>query len=294
MDIVLNTTKIVLASELDNQGVKRSHIAQRFGIGRATLYRWLNGINSADSVEVFVDQYLAAKKGPRAKRKVDGLVKKWVWGLREDNKDCCGQKIQHYLEEERRIHLAVPTIYKILSEKYQLRSKWKKNKPRGPVPKAGKPREVVQMNSMDLGEIFSFNSIDIFTKEADVILRPSLTDHDGYISCKVSMQKRFGGHSDMIQTDGGSEYKDEFKLHVLEFTNRHRVARPYKKNEQAYIESFNKSLRKECVGWAKYRLKDLAILTEEVNNYLEYYHTKRAHLSLDMMTPFEKGRLSHI
>lgn len=266
----------------------------RLGIGRATLYRWFSGIKGAGSIEAFIDQYLAAKKGPRAKRKVDGLVKRWVWDIRKNNKECCGQKIQHYLEEEKEIHLAVPTIYKILSEKYQLRSKWKKNKPRGPVPKAKRAREVVQMDSMDLGEIFSFNSVDIFTKEVDVVLRPSLTSHDGHVSCKVSMQRRFNGYSDMIQTDGGPEYKDEFKLHVLEFAGRHRVARPYKKNEQAYIESFNRSLRKECVGWTKYKLKDLPTLTEEVNNYLKYYHTKRAHLSLDMMTPFEKRRLSHI
>jgi len=98
----------------------------------------------------------------------------------------------------------------------------------------------------------------------------------------------------MIQTDGGPEFKDEFKIHVLKYTRRHRIARPYKKNENVYIESFNRSFRKECVGWGKYKLKDLPMLTKEVEGYLEYYRKKRAHLSLDMKTPFEKRRLSHI
>ena len=294
MDIVLSITKIVLASELDEAGLRRFHIATRLGIGRATLYRWLDGIKKAGSVEGYINQYLKAKKGPRAKRKVDGLVKNWIWDIRANNKDCCGQKIQYYLEKDKGIHLAVPTIYKILSEKYALKSKWKKNKPRGPVPKASKPREVLQVDSVDLGEIFAFNGIDIFTKEVDVVLRPSLTAHDGYLFLEIAMRRRFNGWAKMIQTDGGPEFKDEFRLNVLKFTQRHRAARAYKKNEQAYIESFNRSFRKECVGWGKYKVRDLPILAKEVKDYLDYYHTKRAHLGLEMKTPFEKRRLSHI
>jgi hypothetical protein len=61
-----------------------------------------------------------------------------------------------------------------------------------------------------------------------------------------------------------------------------------------YIESFNRSFRKECVGWGKYKVRDLPILAKEVKDYLDYYHTKRAHLGLEMKTPFEKRRLSHI
>jgi transposase InsO family protein len=149
------------------------------------------------------------------------------------------------------------------------------------------------MDTVDLGEIFAFNGVDIFTKEVDVILRPSLTSHDSLVCLEMSMKRRFDNYSDLIQTDGGSEYEDEFKANVLRFTKRHRIARPYKKNEQSYIESFNRSLRKECVGWIKYKLSQLDSLTDEVENYLKYYHTKRAHLSLNMQTP-DEFRLSHI
>lgn len=287
-------TKIALAWELVEQKVPKIHVAQQAGIGRATLYRWLSGIQKAGDLETFIDQYSAAKRGPRKKRKVDGLVKLWVWELRKRHKNCCGQKIQHYLEKEKSLHLAVPTIYRILSEKYVLRTKWKKNQKRGPVPKAKKSREVVQMDTVDFGQIFAFCGIDIFTKEVDVLLRSSLTSHDGYLFLKQAMRRRFNSHVELIQTDGGPEFKDEFKQHVLEYAQRHRIARPYKKNEQAYIESFNRSLRKECLGWSKYKVKDLPFLTKEVEDYLQYYHTQRAHCSLEMKTPFEKRRLSHI
>ncbi len=68
----------------------------------------------------------------------------------------------------------------------------------------------------------------------------------------------------------------EKNVHLTIPTIRQQVAKPYRKNEQSYIESFNRSLRKECVGWIKYRTKDLAMVEKEVRDYLNYYHTKRA------------------
>lgn len=135
-------TKITLALELIEQGVCRSHIAEKVGIGRATLYRWLSGIQKAGDLELFVDRYLSAKKGPRKKRKADGLLKLHVWNFR-DRYDCCGQKIRYFLKEEYGTELSVTEIYAILKEKYVLRSKWKKNQNRGNTPKALKPREVI-------------------------------------------------------------------------------------------------------------------------------------------------------
>jgi transposase InsO family protein len=71
------------------------------------------------------------------------------------------------------------------------------------------------------------------------------------------------------------------------FADRFRVARPYKKNEQSYIENFNRSLRKECLGWGKYTQRDIPALESEISEYLEYYHNRRVHLSLGLKTPNE-------
>lgn len=128
--------------------------------------------------------------------------------------------------------------------------------------------------------------IDIFTREADVIIRPTLTSYDGLIFLQTCMRRRFNGFVEIIQTDGGPEFENEFSQHVLEYASRHRVARPYKKNDQAYIEAFNRSLRKECLGWCKYKPEEIIpMLTKEVEDWLNYYHTRRPHLSLGMRSP---------
>ena len=280
-------TKIALAFELEEQGIPRVHIADKVGIGWATLYRWLDKIQEAGDFELFIDQYLNAKKGERKKRKVDGLLKKRIYRIREENKECCGQKIQYFLNKDYGINLGLKTIYKILGEKYKLRSKWKKNQKRGHVPKALKSREVVQMDTIDFGEIFAFTGVDIYSKEVDVLLAPELTSQYGYEFLKQCMQRRFNNFVELIQTDGGPEFKDQFKQHVLEYTRCHRVAHPYKKNEQSYIESFNRSFRKECLGWTKYKHKELPILEKEVEDYLLYYHKTRPHISLGMRPPLK-------
>lgn len=284
---VLNKTKIILCKELLDEGVPKTHIADRLEVNRDTVRLWSHDIDDL-GLTGFLDKYEASKKGPRVKRQVDPILKRWVWEIREREMDCCGQKILYFLKKEHNVSLSVPKIYEILAEKYKIKSKWKKNQTRGPVPKASRPREVIQMDTVDFGGVFAFTGIDIFTKEADVVVFPSLTSHDGLIYLETSMERRFDGHSELIQTDGGPEFKDEFKNNVHRFTDRHRIARPYKKNEQSFIESFNRSLRKECLGWIKYKQNQVDQLNSMVLNYLEKYHYHRPHISLGMRPPLER------
>src|SRR3989344_6981705 len=94
-------TKVSLAWELYEQQVPKSHIAQRLSIHRETIHLWISSVeNHPDGLLGFLGDYLVAKKGERRKRKVDGLLKSRVWRLREDNRDCCGQKIKELLEDE--------------------------------------------------------------------------------------------------------------------------------------------------------------------------------------------------
>lgn len=280
---VLNLTKITIAWELYESGVPKVHIADKLKINRETIHLWVKNIEEYGLLE-FLERYSNAKKGERSKRKLDGLLKSRVYRLREENRDCCGQKIKEFLSDEYGTSLSTTTIYKILGEKYQLRSKWKKNQLRGPIPEAENPREVVQMDTVDFGAVFAFTGIDIFTKEVSVRLYPLLTAKDGLDFLTHSFQDRFN-YTRLLQTDGGPEFKAEFRSNVFKYADRFRVARPYKKNEQSYIESFNRSLRKECLGWSKYTDKDLPNLKKGLTDYLIYYHNKRPHMSLKMMTP---------
>jgi transposase InsO family protein len=279
-----NATLITLCWELYEQGLAKTRIAARLGKHRETVHLWIRGIEKYGLMP-FLDRYEQAKKGERRSRQVDPILKRWVWDIREREWQCCGQKIQYFLEQERRVHLSVPKIYEILSEKYVIRSRWRKNCVRGPVPQASQPRQVVQMDTVDFGGLFAFTAIDIFTREADVLLAPELTAQYGLRFLKQSMTRRFDRHVHLIQTDGGPEFKADFLLDIANFCDRHRVARPYRKNEQSYIESFNRTLRKECLGWSTYGVNQLPGCAALVEAFLMRYHYHRPHLGLGMRPP---------
>lgn len=283
-----NITKITLAWELHEAGVFQQDIAARLEVNRDTIRLWVQGIQTYGFLP-FLDHYIRAKKGPRIGRQVDSILKRWIWEIRDAHHDCCGQKIAYYLARDHGVALSTPKIYEILKEKLIIKSKWKKNHVRGPVPVASKQREVIQMDTIDFGDLFAFTGIDIFTREADIFMAPALTASYGYEFLQRSMERRFGGHVGLLQTDGGPEFKEIFKFHVREFCDRHRVARPYKKNEQAYIESFNRTVRKECLGWMKYRHHQLSEATILVEHFLDDYHYDRPHMGKGMKPPLTRS-----
>jgi transposase len=277
-------TEIVLAKELEEQGLSKSAIARRLGRDRETIRLWLRGIERY-GLKGYLDRSQKACKVPRPSRQVDALVKRYIWSIREREEQCCGQKIAYFLECEHGVKLSVPKIYEVLAEKYVLRSRKPRYQQRGAVPHAQAPRQVVQVDTVHFGQVFAFTAIDIFSREADVILRDNVTAADGVVFLRVIMARRFNGHVELLQSDGGPEFKGEFALRVLLFCDRHRIARPYKKNEQAHIESFNRTLRKECLGWGKYRPDQTGELQQRVDAFLQRYHYHRPHLAFEPMRP---------
>jgi len=279
-----NETLITLCWELYEQRMPKLRIAARLGKHRETIHRWVKGIKQYGLLP-FLDRYEQAKKGERQSRQVGPIVKRWVWAIREREYLCCGQKIQYFLMLEHGIHLSVPKIYEILAEKYVIRSRWKKNHSRGPIPEASRPREVVQMDTIDFGGLFAFTAIDIYTREADILLTPELTARYARYFLRQSMERRFDNHVHLIQTDGGPEFKADFLTSLPAYCDRHRIARPYRKNEQSYIESFNRTVRKECLGWQSYHPHELAECTALAEDFLMRYHYHRPHLGLGMRPP---------
>lgn len=276
-----NITLIEYAWELHKAGVHPVSIAIKTGKHRATIYRWFKGIK-LKGIQKFLRDYKQAKKGHRH-RKTDPIVKARIYGIRKEFHECCGEKIQYWYHERFGEQIGITTIYRILGEKYILRSKWKKNTVRGSVPKASKPREVIQTDTVDFGEIYAFTAIDIHTREAWVVIKDQLNSESGAEALKE--QFIYFNQVDLLQRDGGSEFELHWEKQAQEYCKKIRTSRPYKKNEQAYIESFNRTLRKECLGWKHYKKQDIYYVKNKVLKFLDFYNNRRPHLSLNLATP---------
>lgn len=279
-----SVTKIKLCYSLSKNGVSLETLPAELGIHRATVYRWIKGMRRK-GIQKFLKDYEQAKKGRKKPRRTHGMVKQRIYRIRKEYRGCCGEKIKYILVRDYGESPSVATIYRILGEQFHLRSKWKKYAKRGFVRKGNAPREVVQTDTVDFGGVYAFTAIDTYTKEASVVIRPWLTSGDGKYALEQQLIEF--GKIDHIQRDGGSEFKGQWQDYATTHIPSIRTARPYKKNEQAFIERFNGILRKECLGHRHYRKKDLHTVQQAVNTFLDYYHTKRPHLSLNMQTPKE-------
>jgi IS30 family transposase len=283
-----SVTRIWVAWELHKAGHKVLYIAEQVGRHRSTIYRWLKGIRLY-GIQEFVRRYQNAKKG-RRQRKTHPYVQQRVLSIRREHHNCCGDKIVYWLNKEG-ITLSRSTVYRILNKLLVLRPKGRKNTLRGPVPRASRPREVIQMDSIDFGDVFAYCAIDIHTREGQVVLRPTLTAEDGADALEELMG--YFGACHVIQTDGGSEFEADFTDQVPAYAQRQRIARPYKKNEQAFIERFNRTVRQECLGWGKYTPDQIPTLQVELNEWLHYYHFVRPSMAFMPMRPPLYG-LSHL
>ncbi len=281
---------IELAWELHKAGQSADLIALKVGKNRATVFRWFVGIK-LKGIQKFLKDYKQAKKGRRQRRKTDPVIKDRIFAIREKYRHCCGEKIRYWMKKDYNVTISVSTIYRILAEKYQLRPKYRqKNQKRGPVPTASKPREVVQNDTVDFGSLYAFTSVDIFTREASVIIETGLGAKHG--ARALGKQMEYFKFVELMQKDGGSEFEKEWIAKAKKYCNTIRTSRPYRKNEQSYIESFNRTLRKECLGWTNYRRKDQQLIQAKVNQFLDFYNNQRPHLSLNLLAPTEY--LSHL
>ena len=280
---MVSVTPIRIAWELRQAGQPVTYIAARVGVHRSTVYRWLKGIRQW-GIKGYLKQYRNAKKG-RRRRKTHGAIAQRVLALRRQHHECCGEKIVYWLSKEG-IEISRSTVYRILNQHLQLRAKNRRNKRRGPVPQATGPRQVIQMDTVDFGHVYAFTAIDTYTREGQVVLRPGLTSRDGAAALERVM--RYFGQCEVVQTDGGAEFEGEFATALPQYAGRQRIARPYRKNEQAYIERFNRTVRQECLGWSKYRSRQIPELQAHIEEWLHYYHFVRPSMAFEpMRTPME-------
>lgn len=282
MSHMKNIAHIQTCWHLYKENTCPASIAMGLGIHRATVYRWISSFKRRGYRRTLC-HYLNCKKGRRQTR-ITPWVREMIVEVRTKHHNCCGEKIKHYLARDHNTNVSVATIYRVLGKRFKLTHTYKGVK-YGVAPKGTYEREVIQTDTVDFGEIYAYTFVDTYTRQAYVDLEGDLESLSGRSSLEEA--SKVFREIELIQSDGGPEFKGEFRKVVSKYAKKYRVSRPYKKNEQAFIESFNRTLRKECLGWRRYTIGELGKMKVIVRKWLEYYNNERAHMGLGMRTPNE-------
>lgn len=280
-------TKIEVAWKLHLEGVEPEKIASAVAVHRATVYRWIRGVERSGCLRDFMKKYQAAKRRTRQIRIHPDAERLVV--ARRKKKGYCGQKLKHWLQKTHGITVSVATIYRFLKDHVILQKKtvWEH---RPELPKATRPRMVIQVDKIDLGFLWVHNFIDCCTREVVSVVVTDESSKSALAAGKLA--RSYFGQVEWLQSDNGSEYKGHFNKLKGWYQNRRRIT-PGKKEENGFVESFNRTLRKECVGWGHYLPEQMLPLQDLIHTFLDEYHTERPHLGLGLKTPNDVY-LSHL
>lgn len=263
-------------------GKSVTEVARYFGFSKSAVSKWTKKIPVGGAREI-PTQSSAPKSHPW---RIDEGIRSRICELRLELKGRCAQVIQAHLKEEG-ISVSVRTIQRELERRKLLKkySPWKKRFLSGQRPKAEKPGDLVQMDTIHLmvsekKRIYVYTFIDVATRVAFAKASVKATSGQSIKFLSTALKKTKIQPS-CTQSDHGPEFGKYFSSRL---PHRHRHSRVRKPNDNAHIERFNRTIQDELLTALP---KDVKLINKELPKYLNYYNTKRKHLGLDLKTPAE-------
>ena len=288
---------------------KRSiaQVARRFGKNRSTIYRWMNKWKMQQNVllenpgrpsrafgKVFRWQSVkwniptlssAPKTHPNA---LNADIVSTILRIRRYRYECA--EIVHYRLAKEGINVSLSSIKRVIkrNELWRKKRKYRWNEKR-PLPTA--PGELIQtdtvhyVNPLDHSKMYIYTVIDLYTRMAYAKIFPNLSEK-GAAETIFEAQEFMNFPFKMVQSDNGAEFQNHFqgRLNSKGIKTRHsRVRHP---NDDAHIERFNRTLRKECIGQYNPN-KDINFIDHKLNRFIRYYNYDRIHLGIGLKTPYE-------
>lgn len=275
-------TQYEVAWNMHEAGSSMPQITTVVGKDRSTVYRWFKRIKVLGIREFLRRQQTAKQRRPKARtpehviQAIVDIRSQWGW---------CGQKIRKELHARHGIRVGLSTIYRWLHRRFTRAvvgvRRYRKHQA---IVTATAPGQVIEHDTVDLGGLYAYTAIDIFSKEPSVYIGTDLAMATGATAFAHHLHTY--GWSHLHQSDNGSEFQTSFREAVLATGSAHRYSRPYKKNEQSHIENFNKALRNECFGRSRYSAEDTEAVRLQAKLFTQHYIQERWHMGLpELMTP---------
>jgi transposase InsO family protein len=290
-------------------------VARKFGVNRSTIYRWLKRWQEINSHRN--NNWRAGLRGlnyykftiptrssrplsfPRA---LSQAIVDRVLELRYQLKRCA-EVVWHYLKLEG-VKISLSSVRRILARHHQYdkpkyaKKLYRKNLKR---PVADGLGSLVQIDTVHLVDPnrhtrkYVYTVIDLYSRLAYARVYPKLSQLAAQATVLAARQYfaqqcgigDAGFNFRVVQADNGVEFGYLFKDRLQAAGLAIRHSRPHRPNDNAHIERFNRTLRQECIGQYMSQSKTLDYVQSKLDDFLDYYNTRRVHLSLQCQTPRE-------
>ena len=288
---------------------KRSvaQVARRFGKNRSTIYRWMKKWRMQQNVllenpgrpsrtlgKVFRWQSVkwniptlssAPKTHPNA---LNADIVSAILRVRQHRYECA--EIIHYKLAKEGINISLSSIKRVIkrNELWRKKRRYRWNEKR-PLPTA--PGELIQtdtvhyVNPLNHSKMYIYTVIDLYTRMAYAKISPNLSEK-GAAETIFEAQEFMNFPFKMVQSDNGAEFQNHFQGRLNSKGIKTRQSRVRHPNDDAHIERFNRTLRKECIGQYNPN-KNINFINHKLNRFIRYYNYDRIHLGIGLKTPYE-------
>jgi transposase InsO family protein len=286
-------------------------VANRCGVHRSTVWRWKRKWDEINkNVQLTNDNRPTRAAGTKFRQAalkwtiptvssrpftcshaISDVVVRRVMELRSILKRCA-EVIWHHLTTIDEVYISLSSVRRILKRNHAFdgarKNRIRPDNPRRPHPT--KPGELVQTDTIHYicpityKRRYVYTVIDLYSRITYAEIHNSI--RPGIAADVIMRAQAYGGFAfHMVQADNGPEYSHYFedKLTRQGIQVRHsRLGRP---NDNAHIERFNRTIQEECLGNRISSRVATATLQAKINQYIEFYNTKRIHLGLQLQTP---------
>lgn len=270
-------------------GQSMALVARRFGVHRTTVWRWCN-LPGASDKRVKLSNRSCRPHG-HAHQLSDKVVARIVELWHKWHR--CAEYLWYLLQREG-VSVSLASVGRVLA-RHQLSSRWhgqqgKERRKRMPRPKVEAPGSFLQLDTIHFANwrnqnktrYYVYTLVDLKSRwtYAEYSSRISPTESAAFVA---RAQRAAPFVFQLVQTDNGQEFSSAFEQQLTAKGITQRRIRLGRKNDNAHIERFNRTLQDECLG----RWPAPQSISEKLKEYLEFYNTKRLHLGLQGRTPSE-------
>jgi transposase InsO family protein len=295
------------------EGLPLQVVANKCGVHRSTIYRWkqkwlkLNDhrqlenfnrpsrLTGSSSFRLLSCRWIIPTHSSRPRispRAVSLEIVERVLELRRTLKRC-GEVIWWHLVHLDGISVSLSSVHRILKRYQEVNGRKKRVRPDNPKrPVVAAPGELVQTDTvyyicpLTKQRRYVYTVIDIYTR----MTYAEVHDRIGPVIAGqviLNAESTFGFKFVMVQADNGLEFSRFFERRLKAHSMQTRHSRLHRPNDNAHIERFNRTIQDECLGRYITHKTSTADLQTKLNKYLEFYNTRRVHLSLQYKTPLE-------
>lgn len=311
-DWLMKTLENALNFDKSDPGKFRLHVLEHyyqygwrsvisaFKIGKSTLYDWKRSYEGSGKALLSL---VPKKTRPKHLRSMttDWRLIQFIREFREQYGNIGREKIKIFLDEyasELGIDSISPrTITKVIKRRnlFYDQPKKAKRKNKFALNRAKKSPRVTRPGYIEMDSVVIYIDnirhnfmccIDIYTKFAHVRKVRTLSSKQAMITFQEFQQ--LSPHKVYtVQTDNGSEFFKVFHQYLDKQQIKHQFIYPKSPKINGVVERFNRTIQEEFINRNDEIYYDLDAFQVKLTGYLNWYNTKRPHMSLNYQSPLQ-------